>query len=213
VTIAKAPIIIAELRTHFAINRDRSSVDKRRGYRNSLNSVDKVMKFRFIGVGDDGSEKRGTINADSEEHAIRKAKAAGIHVISIEPAGDVERPNEFGNHESEQSTLPPVQVLEPRMQARPAERKIVVSSGAICADYNTLGMVVSFASKADGCGGAISVESVYNTALQLLIQSALARGANGLIFVNFQNRVASQAGCGSSRQVFEVFAWGTAVYF
>lgn len=57
----------------------------------------------------------------------------------------------------------------------------------------------------------MAVEDTYKAALQRLIESAKAKRANGLIFVSFQNRVASQAGCGSARQVFEVFAWGTAI--
>lgn len=98
-------------------------------------------------------------------------------------------------------------------QERPGEFDIIVSSGAICADYTVLGMVIGFASKSEGCGGDIPVESVYTAALQRLTESARARYANGLIYVNFQNRVASTAGCGNAKQVFEVFAWGTAVRF
>ena len=88
-----------------------------------------------------------------------------------------------------------------------------MSSGQICAEYDTLGLVVGFASKAEGCFSSIPVESVYNMALQRLIEGAKAKNANGLIFVNFQNRFASQSGCGTVSQVFEVFAWGTAIRF
>jgi len=88
---------------------------------------------------------------------------------------------------------------------------ILVSSGGICEPYQTLGLVVGFASKSEGCGGKIAIEDTYRAALQRLTESAKAKGGNALIFVNFQNRVASQAGCGQAQQVFEVFAWGTAI--
>jgi hypothetical protein len=73
------------------------------------------------------------------------------------------------------------------------------------------GLVVGFASQSEGCSGSIQIEKTYRAALQRLIDSAAAMHANGLIYVNFQNRVASQAGCNNTKQVFEVFAWGTAV--
>jgi uncharacterized Zn finger protein (UPF0148 family) len=98
-------------------------------------------------------------------------------------------------------------------QLRPPPGDVIVSSGPICAEYNVLGLVVGFASKAEGCTGVISVDNVYRTALERLIEGARARDANGLIHVNFQNRVAAQMGCGVTRQVFEVFAWGTAIRF
>lgn len=88
---------------------------------------------------------------------------------------------------------------------------MLVSSGAICERYQTIGLVVGFASKSEGCGGKVAVEDTYKAALKRLIESAVATKANGLIYVSFQNRVASSAGCGGAQQVFEVFAWGTAV--
>ena len=90
---------------------------------------------------------------------------------------------------------------------------MVISSGRICEVYETIGLVVGFASKAEGCSGQIDIEPTYRAALQRLVESAKAMKATGLIYVNFQNRVASRAGCGHSKQVFEVFAWGTAIRF
>jgi len=74
--------------------------------------------------------------------------------------------------------------------------RMIVSSGAICEPYQTIGLVVGFASKTEGCGGKMAVEDTYKSALQRLIESAKSRKANALIYVSFQNRVASQAGCG-----------------
>ena len=88
---------------------------------------------------------------------------------------------------------------------------MLVSSGSICESYATIGLVIGFASKTEGCSGKIAVEDTYKQALKRLIESAKAKKANGLINVAFQNRVASSAGCGAPNQVFEVFAWGTAI--
>lgn len=163
------------------------------------------MKYQFQGVANDGSEKHGTVSADSEDEALRKIKAAGIFVSQIhavvETVSSVATPS------------PPIPAESAQTQRRPPRGEVVVSSGPICAEYNVLGLVVGFASKTEGCSGTIAVEGVYQTALQRLIEGARGRGANGLIHVNFQNRVASQAGCGSAKQVFEVFAWGTAIQF
>jgi hypothetical protein len=87
---------------------------------------------------------------------------------------------------------------------------MIISSGSISEQYQTLGLVVGFASNAEGCTGGVGVEKTYQMALKRLTESAVAKGANGLIFVNFQNRVAVKPGF-IPQQVFEVFAWGTAV--
>lgn len=90
---------------------------------------------------------------------------------------------------------------------------MIISSGAVCQQYQVLGLVVGFASVSEGCSGGIKVEDTYQMALKRLTESATAKGADGLIFVNFQNRVAVKAGCIGTAQAFEVFAWGTAVKF
>jgi uncharacterized protein YbjQ (UPF0145 family) len=163
------------------------------------------MKFKFHGIAKDGSEKNGTVSADSEDEALRKIKAAGIFADCIDTVIE------------EVSALPipspPIMAKSFKSQLHPQSGEVVVSSGSICTEYNVLGLIVGFASKTEGCSGTIAVEDVYQTALLRLIEGARGRGANGLIHVNFQNRVASQAGCGSAKQVFEVFAWGTAIQF
>jgi uncharacterized protein YbjQ (UPF0145 family) len=89
---------------------------------------------------------------------------------------------------------------------------MVISSGGVTGKYRVLGLVVGFASVAEGCTGGIEIEGVYRASLRRLVESAEAMGANGLLFVNFQNRVASTVGCNNQgKQVFEVFSWGTAV--
>lgn len=93
----------------------------------------------------------------------------------------------------------------------PAGGTMLVSSGDANRPFVALGLVVGFASESEGCSGGINVEGVYEAALKRLTESATARGATGLLFVNFQNRMATAAGCTGPKQAFEVFAWGTAV--
>jgi hypothetical protein len=90
-------------------------------------------------------------------------------------------------------------------------RVMLRSSGDANRPFRVIDLVVGFASKSEGCGGVIDVEDVYERALDRLTEGAREMGANGLLFVNFQSRVASSQGCGGPQQVFEVFAWGTAV--
>jgi len=88
---------------------------------------------------------------------------------------------------------------------------MIVSSGAVCQQYEVIGLVVGFASVSEGCDGGIKVEETYRIALKRMTESAAAQGADGLIYVNFQNRVAVKAGCAGTAQAFEDFAWGTAI--
>ena len=95
----------------------------------------------------------------------------------------------------------------------PPEAPLTISSGGACQSYNVIGLVIGFASQTEGCGGGAPIESTYYLALKRLSEAARAKGASGLLFVNFQNRVAVAKNCGSYQQAFEVFAYGTAVNF
>ncbi|MFO8041117.1 MAG: heavy metal-binding domain-containing protein [Sodalinema sp.] len=88
---------------------------------------------------------------------------------------------------------------------------MIVSSGGICQDYEVMGLVVGFHSTAEGCSGKVDVSNAYQMALQRLQESAEAKGANGVIFVNFQNRPGTKAGCSTPTESLDIFAWGTAV--
>jgi len=89
---------------------------------------------------------------------------------------------------------------------------MLVSSGGINEEYETLGVVTAFASVGEGFWtGNLNIQSVYDTALATLIGNAQQVGANGLLFVNFQGRDAAVAGIVKAKRGFEVFAWGTAV--
>lgn len=83
--------------------------------------------------------------------------------------------------------------------------QMIVSSGAICEPYETIGLVVGFASSA-------SSETAFKRARERLLESAAAKQADALIHVHFQTNPSRGKGCAlKNRQVLEVFAWGTAV--
>jgi uncharacterized protein YbjQ (UPF0145 family) len=89
---------------------------------------------------------------------------------------------------------------------------MLISSGDAGRPFRAINLVVGFASKMEGCQGHIDIEDVYEQALKRLEEGAKELDANAILFVNFQNRVATGQGCtGPPKQVFEVFAWGTAV--
>ncbi|AUX28252.1 MULTISPECIES: heavy metal-binding domain-containing protein [Sorangium] len=90
---------------------------------------------------------------------------------------------------------------------------MLMCSGGVTQSYQVLKMVFGFASVVDGCGGTLNTQGAYHAALQRLEESATAIGAHGVLFIGFQNRVASAQGCTGPKQAFEVFAWGTAVTF
>ena len=88
---------------------------------------------------------------------------------------------------------------------------MLISSGDANRPFKVLGLVVGYASRTRSLRGKLNPESVYEEALERLTESADEHNADGLLFVNFQSRVASDQGCSGPLQAFEVFAWGTAV--
>ncbi|MEB3232154.1 MAG: hypothetical protein VKJ64_14185 [Leptolyngbyaceae bacterium] len=51
---------------------------------------------------------------------------------------------------------------------------MLISSGAICQQYQVLDLVIGFASVSEGCSGGIQVEEAYRTALKRLRETAAA---------------------------------------
>jgi uncharacterized protein YbjQ (UPF0145 family) len=89
------------------------------------------------------------------------------------------------------------------------------SSGDIPESYEVIGIISGFASTTpEGCGSiSFDVPKAYSKALESLQMSANSRGADAVIFVNFQNRIGVAPSCSGGSQSLEVFAWGTAVKF
>jgi uncharacterized protein YbjQ (UPF0145 family) len=88
---------------------------------------------------------------------------------------------------------------------------MIASTGGISDPFDIVQVVIGFASQEEGCGGTIKTSAVYAEAYKRLLESASALKAEGVIFISFQNRFAVSQACGSSKQVFEVFSWGTAI--
>ena len=88
---------------------------------------------------------------------------------------------------------------------------MITSTGGISDPFDVIQVVIGFASREEGCGGALKVSDVYGEAYKRLVESAAASRADGVIFISFQNRFAASQACSGSKQVFEVFSWGTAI--
>ena len=86
---------------------------------------------------------------------------------------------------------------------------MILSTGDIKGNYEIIDLVFAYGdSTAEGCFGSCTPPQAYEKASQLLAQSATGKGANAVINIRFDFRVAQNF---RNKQVFEVFAYGTAV--
>jgi len=86
---------------------------------------------------------------------------------------------------------------------------MVLSTGDIKRDYEIIDLVFAYGdSTAEGCFGNCTPSQAYEKAAQILGHNAMGKGANAVINVRFDFRVAQDY---RNKQVFEVFAYGTAV--
>src|SRR5947208_2723817 len=103
------------------------------------------MRFRVQGVDRTTGRpvKPMIIEAADEQSALSAAAGAGMLVAGVEalPAAPARK-----------SPAPPAP-KSPVAPALLAADMRVISSGAVCETYETIGLVVGFASTAQGCGG------------------------------------------------------------
>jgi hypothetical protein len=87
---------------------------------------------------------------------------------------------------------------------------MILSSGDIKGNYDIIKLVFACgASAAEGCfGKSCDPAQAYEEASQLLAQKANGMGANAVINIRFEFRVAQNY---SNKQVFEAYVYGTAV--
>lgn len=95
------------------------------------------------------------------------------------------------------------------------EEIMLLTSGPIDEKTETLGLVFAMgASVAEGCSDQINAIAAYQNANNELKKLAKEMNADAIVCINYQNRNAVSNSCGSrGKQVFEVYAWGTAVRF
>ncbi len=86
--------------------------------------------------------------------------------------------------------------------------QLQVSTGDLGRPFDSLGIVFGYSSSVDS-------NQVHQSALEDLKSNAAQLSADGLMFVHFQDRTTTKSLLFGliKQQVFEVFAWGTAVKF
>jgi uncharacterized protein YbjQ (UPF0145 family) len=90
---------------------------------------------------------------------------------------------------------------------------MLLASGPIEEKTKTLGMVWGYGSSTEaGCSSTIDGLEAYKNATEAIKEQARSMGADGIVSVSYEYRNATSKACaGSGKQVFEVYAWGTAV--
>ncbi len=88
---------------------------------------------------------------------------------------------------------------------------MLVSSGDIRQSYEVLGLVTAYASNEQSFAGSISGEEAYKRAIERLRDAAAREGADALIYVNLHGNMGIKRALVGEVQMYEVFAWGTAV--
>lgn len=94
---------------------------------------------------------------------------------------------------------------------------ILTAAGDINTPYQVLGVVHATASRTPGSAGCtgvagLPIQDTYQAATEALKSAAAASGADGVIHIGYDYRMASTTvGCNNTTPQFEVYAWGTAV--
>jgi uncharacterized protein YbjQ (UPF0145 family) len=94
---------------------------------------------------------------------------------------------------------------------------MLLAAGNINQPYKVLGVihvVITREQTRNGCGTptGLPVQEAYDAAANALGAAAKKSSANGVIHICYDYRLsATSYGCNSTRPVFEVYGWGTAV--
>lgn len=90
---------------------------------------------------------------------------------------------------------------------------MIVSTTDIKKDYEILDVVFAYGSSGTGWLKTANPMEAYPKVLEELKSNAVKIGAEAIVGATFDYRVAVGTGCSNGKQVFEVFAYGTAVKF
>lgn len=90
---------------------------------------------------------------------------------------------------------------------------MLVSTTNIDKKYEVIDIVFAYGNSTQGFLKTANPMEAYPKVKEALISEAEKLSAEGIIGITFDYRVAVKSGCGSSSQVFEVFAYGTAIKF
>jgi Putative heavy-metal-binding len=131
------------------------------------------------------------VEADTKEAAIAQAEARGVVVKSA------------------RVTSTPAQVTAGQVGLQ--RRYPVMSTGDIPYPYEIVGLVFAQGNSTEGVFADADPAKAYQLVADMLGKEAKDRGANGVIHIRMDYRVAVTGGLLGPRQAFEVFGYGTAV--
>jgi len=89
--------------------------------------------------------------------------------------------------------------------------KVTLSTGDLKEPYDIIDVVFAYGSSGEGFLKTANPIEAYGKVADQLRERAAKVGANGIVNASFDYRMAVGSGCSSGKQVFEVFAYVTAV--
>jgi uncharacterized protein YbjQ (UPF0145 family) len=89
--------------------------------------------------------------------------------------------------------------------------QVMLSTGDLKDPYDIVDVVFAYGSSGEGFLKTANPLEAYAKVAEQLRNRAAKAGANGIVHAAFDYRTAAGTGCSSGKQVFEVFAYGTAV--
>jgi uncharacterized protein YbjQ (UPF0145 family) len=90
---------------------------------------------------------------------------------------------------------------------------MIVTTTNLSEKYEIMDVVFAYGSSGEGFLKTANPMEAYPKVLEELKKNAKNKGADAIVGAKFDYRVAAGTGCSNGKQVFEVFAYGTAVKF
>jgi transcriptional regulator of nitric oxide reductase len=95
--------------------------------------------------------------------------------------------------------------------ANPHRRKIILSTGEVSFDYKIIDVIFAYGHSSQTLFNGANPLEAYQKVSDILEHTAAQIGAEAVLWVRYDYRVALNSGLVTTNQVFEVFAYGTAV--
>lgn len=97
------------------------------------------------------------------------------------------------------------------VKANPQLRKVILSTGEVPFNYKIIDVVFAYGNSSETFFKGANPMQAYERVSTMLEQAAAKIGADAVLWVKYDYRVAPNQGLFGPNQVFEVFAYGTAV--
>src|SRR5215211_652990 len=96
-------------------------------------------------------------------------------------------------------------------ELHPQRRQIILSTGEVQYQYRVIDVVFAYGNSSQSFFKGVNPMEAYQRVSTMLEQAAAQVGANAVLWVKYDYRVSLTQGFLTTNQVFEVFAYGTAV--